>query len=169
MENNEILNQLIQILLPILATFLTGVFTYIGNKLKKAYEEKVNNETVKVVVENAVKFVEQVYTDLKGKEKLQLATEQVSEILESKGIKLSAAEINMLIESAVYGLNEGWFDKKENQELLKDLRLLATDLKVKVAEPEVVVEETPIALEVGEQEEQNIEDAIAVEAAEITE
>ena len=129
MENNELLNQFIQILLPILATFLTGLFTYIGNRLKKVYEEKVNNETAKAVVEDAVKFVEQVYTDLDGKEKLKKATEQVSEVLASKGIKISAAEINMLIESAVYGLNEGWFDKKENQQLLKDLQTLAIDIK----------------------------------------
>lgn len=144
MEQNEVLNQFIQILLPILATFLTGLFTYIGNRLKKVYEEKVNNETAKAVVEDAVKFVEQVYTDLNGKEKLQKATEQVAEVLASKGIKISAAEINMLIESAVYGLNEGWFDKKENQELMQDLKLLATNLK---AQPEVVVEEMPIVEE----------------------
>ena len=142
MENNEIFNQFIQILLPILATFLTGLFTYIGNRLKKVYEEKVNNETAKAVVEDAVKFVEQVYNDLSGKEKLEKATIQVSEILQSKGIKITPAEINMLIESAVYGLNEGWFDKKENQELLKDLRLLAENVKQEsVPAPEVIIEE----------------------------
>ena len=109
MENNEILNQFMQILLPVLATFLTGLFTYIGTKLKAAYENKVNTETAKTVVENAVRFVEQVYTDLHGKEKLEKATEQVSQILQSKGINITKAEINMLIESAVYGLNDGWF------------------------------------------------------------
>lgn len=153
MENNEILNQFIQILLPILATFLTGLFTYIGNRLKKVYEEKVNNETAKAVVEDAVRFVEQVYTDLNGKEKLQKATEQVAEVLASKGIKITSAEINMLIESAVYGLNEGWFDKKENQQLLKDLQTLALDIKTnqvveqeiqeEVAKEQVVEEEKP--------------------------
>ena len=97
MENNEILNQFIQILLPILATALTGLFTYIGTALKKAYEEKINNETAKAVVTDAVKFVEQVYNDLSGREKLEKATEQVSEVLQSKGIKITPAEINMLI------------------------------------------------------------------------
>ena len=57
-------NQLLDILLPVLATFLTGLFTYIGTRLKKVYEEKVNTETAKNVVEDAVRFVEQVYTDL---------------------------------------------------------------------------------------------------------
>ena len=142
MEGNEILNQFIQILLPILATFLTGLFTYIGNRLKKVYEEKVNNETAKAVVTDAVKFVEQVYNDLSGREKLEKATEQVSEVLQSKGIKITPAEINMLIESAVYGLNEGWFDKKENQELLKDLKLLAQNAKQEsISTPEVILEE----------------------------
>ena len=114
MEGNEILNQILQIVLPILATFLTGLFTYIGTRLKKVYEEKVNTETAKTVVEDAVRFVEQVYKDLHGKEKLEKATAQVEEVLQSKGITISEAEINMLIESAVYGLNEGWFNSADN-------------------------------------------------------
>lgn len=115
MEWSEVVNQLIQILLPILATFLTGLFTYIGTRLKKVYEEKANTETAKTVAQDAVKFVEQVYKDLHGKEKLEKATQQVSEILQSKGINISDAEINMLIESAVYGLNEGWFSDTTKQ------------------------------------------------------
>ena len=106
-------NQLLDILLPILATFLTGLFTYIGTRLKKVYEEKVNTETAKNVVEDAVRFVQQVYKDLKGPEKLEKATAQVVEILQSKGISMSEAEINMLIESAVYGLNKGWFQPEK--------------------------------------------------------
>ena len=86
MEGNEILNQILQIVLPILATFLTGLFTYIGTRLKKVYEEKVNTETAKTVAEDAVRFVEQVYKDLHGKEKLEKATAQVAEVLQSKGI-----------------------------------------------------------------------------------
>lgn len=108
MDWTTIINQLVDLLLPILATFLTGLFTYIGTRLKKIYEEKVNNETAKIVVENAVRYVEQVYKDLHGKEKLEKAIEQVSKVLESKGITITDAEIYMLIESAVYGLNEGW-------------------------------------------------------------
>ena len=134
MEWNDLLNQLIQILLPILATFLTGLFTYIGTRLKSAYEQKVNTETAKVVVENAVRFVEQVYKDLHGKEKLEKAVEQVSQILASKGINLSEAEINMLIESAVYGLNEGWFEFKEPKTVVIDDSSNATKVVVKDSE-----------------------------------
>lgn len=119
MDWTAIGNQLIDILLPVLATFLTGLFTYIGTKLKSAYEKKVNTETAKAVVEDVVKFVEQVYTDIHGKEKLQKAIEQASIILQNKGISISEAEINMLIESAVYGLNEGL--NTEQKEALKEI------------------------------------------------
>ena len=134
MDWSEVVNQLIQILLPVLATFLTGLFTYIGTRLKNAYEQKVNTETAKVVVENAVRFVEQVYKDLHGKEKLEKAVEQVSQILASKGINLSEAEINMLIESAVYGLNEGWFEFKEPKTVVIDDSSNATKVVVKDSE-----------------------------------
>lgn len=122
-------NQLLDILLPILATFLTGLFTYIGTRLKKVYEEKVNTETAKTVAEDAVKFVEQVYTDLHGKEKLEKATEQVAEVLQSKGITISEAEITMLIESAVYGLNEGWFKKGELQDSTSNDKAIENPVK----------------------------------------
>lgn len=134
MDWSEVVNQLIQILLPILATFLTGLFTYIGTRLKNAYEQKVNTETAKVVVENAVRFVEQVYKDLHGKEKLEKAVEQVSQVLASKGINLSEAEINMLIESAVYGLNEGWFELKEPKTVVIDDSSNTTEVVVKDSE-----------------------------------
>lgn len=113
MDWQIILNQLIDILLPILATFLTGLFTYIGTKLKTAYEQKVNNETAKQVVTDVVHFVQQVYNDLDGTEKLKKAIEQSSQILSSKGITLTEAEITMLIESAVFGMKQGLTQPKQ--------------------------------------------------------
>lgn len=132
MNNNEILNQIIQIILPILATFLTGLCTYIANRLKKVYEEKVNTETAKTVANDAVRFVEQVYKDLHGKEKLEKAVEQVSQILTSKGITITEAEITMLIESAVYGLNEGWFKDNELTDGKEDTNTVADDKETEV-------------------------------------
>ena len=140
MGDNNFLNQLIQILLPILATFLTGVFTYIGNKLKKTYEEKVTNDTTKAVIKDVVQFVEQVYSDLHGKEKLQKAIEQASAILQSKGIKITDTEIMMLIESAVYGLNEG-LNSDDVKEALKDIK---ADTQLLTQAVEIVEEENQI-------------------------
>lgn len=107
MDWTVLLNQLIDILLPILATFLTGLFTYLGTKLKAAYEQKVQTETAETVIKNVVKFVQQTCKDLNGEEKLKKAISEASTILASKGIALTDTEINMLIESAVYGLKEG--------------------------------------------------------------
>ena len=115
MDWQSILNQALQIIIPALATALAGWFAYLGNKLKNAYEEKVNNETAQAVVKDVVQFVEQVYKDLHGAEKLQKAIEQVSAILQSKGINITETEINMLIESAVYGLNDGWSKELKEQ------------------------------------------------------
>lgn len=143
MEGNEIINQFIQVLLPVLATFLTGVFTYIGNKIKRAYEGKVNNETAKVVVENAVKFVEQVYSNLNGPEKLQKALSEAQAILEEKGIKITQTELNMLIEAAVYGLNEGINEYKQVQELEQArIDALTESTEENVEEVEEEIEET---------------------------
>lgn len=136
MDWTTIGNQLVDILLPVLATFLTGLFTYIGTKLKSAYEKKVNTETAKAVVEDVVKFVEQVYTDIHGKEKLQKAIEQASTILQNKGISISETEINMLIESAVFGLKGGL--TSDLKEALKDIK---SDTKLLTQTVEIVEED----------------------------
>lgn len=133
MDWQGILNQALAILVPALATAVAGWFAYLGNKLKNAYQEKVNNETAQAVVRDVVQFVEQVYTDVHGKEKLQKAIEQVSIILQSKGIKITETEIMMLIESAVYGLNEGLTaDLKETlKDIQADTKMLMEAIEVK--------------------------------------
>lgn len=136
MEWQSILNSALQILVPALATALAGWFAYIGNKLKNAYQEKVNNETAQAVVKDVVQFVEQVYTDIGGKEKLQKAISQASAILQSKGINLTEVEINMLIESAVFGLNEGL--TSDLKEALKDIK---ADTKLLTQAVEIVEED----------------------------
>lgn len=120
MEWQTLLNEALSIIVPALATALAGWFAYLGNKLKNAYQEKVNNETAKEVVKDVVQFVEQVYGDIHGKEKLKKAIEQVSAILQNKGINITETEIMMLIESAVYGLNEGL--TPDLKEALKDIK-----------------------------------------------
>ena len=127
MENNQIIHQIIDILLPILATFLTTVFAVLGTKIKNTYEQSFNTHTAQAVVDDVVRFVQQVYADLDGQEKLKKAIEQASIILESKGIKITEAEINMLIESAVFGLKQGI----TQQELLQaQTKQISTEIEV---------------------------------------
>lgn len=131
MDYTELINGALQIIVPAFATLVAGWFAVLGSKLKAAYQEKINNDIAKSVVKDVVQFVEQVYVDIKGKEKLQKAIEQASIILRSKGIDLTETEIYMLIESAVFGLKEG-FDldlKKELEGIKEETKLLSNKIE----------------------------------------
>ena len=58
------------------------------------------------------KAVEQLYHDLGGPEKLEKAQEGIRQMLEEKGIPISALEMDMLIESVVAEFNYGFGGKK---------------------------------------------------------
>jgi hypothetical protein len=103
---DTIINHVIQILLPVLATALTGIFSWIGITVKNTFEGKIKSETAKSVVNDAVKYVEQVFTDFQGPEKLGEAVLSATQILNEKGIDVSSSELRVLIESSVNGLNQ---------------------------------------------------------------
>ena len=106
--NSELLSQILNILLPAIATLLAGWFTVLGTKLKTAYEKKVNTEVKHSIVNATVMWVQQVYNSLSGAEKLEKAVLRASMLLTEKGIDISKEELEMLIESAVYGLKQGF-------------------------------------------------------------
>lgn len=114
--DTAILDQFLSILLPSLATLLAAWFGVLGAKIKASYEEKINTQIKKDVVAETVNYVEQVYKTIKGDEKLNKAVEKASTILNEKGIPISEDELKMLIESAVYGLNQGLSKEKEEAE-----------------------------------------------------
>lgn len=94
-------------LLEIIVAILTGVASFIGVKVKKLYEEYVNTKTKKDVVDSTVKYVEQVYKDIHGEEKLNKAKDKALEWLNEKGINISDTELEILIEASVNGFNNG--------------------------------------------------------------
>ena len=59
------------------------------------------------MTKNTVNYIQQIYKDSEGELKLIKATQVASELLLERGITLSDLELRMLIESAVYGLNQG--------------------------------------------------------------
>lgn len=107
MDWMSILNQCLDVILPAIASVVAILFGVLGAKIKQVYTERTQNETAKVVVDNVVKWVQQVYYELEGPEKLQKALTQASTILNEKGITISESELDMMIESAVYGLKQG--------------------------------------------------------------
>lgn len=103
----DILNQCLDILLPAVASVIAVILGVLATKIKTTYNDKVQDETVRTIVKSVVEWAQQVYQDCEGPEKLQKALEKASIILNEKGITISDEELNMLIESAVYGLKQG--------------------------------------------------------------
>ena len=96
----EIFNDFIQTYgVTILYTILTAIASFIGVKVKNIYEKYINDKTKKSVVESTVKYVEQIYSDLKGEEKLKKAQDNILTLLNEKGINITELEMNVLIEA----------------------------------------------------------------------
>lgn len=104
------MNEVINILMPTLITAIGAILSYLGVRIKKLYEEKVNTDEKRKVVNTCVKAVEQIYKDLHGEEKLNKAKENIIEILNNKGLTINELELDMMIEEVVNGL------KKEGNE-----------------------------------------------------
>lgn len=93
-------------IMEILATVITAVASFIGVSIKKAYTKYVDTKTKKEIVEATVKYIEQIYKNamVSNEDKLIKAKEKALEWLNSKGLKISDTELEILIESAVNGL-----------------------------------------------------------------
>ena len=100
------------ILLPILATVLTTVLSYVGLRLRVIYETYVNTKEKELVAKNTVQYIEQVFGALKGYEKLEKAKATALDWLQEKGIEISDAELTILIESSVKALKGSFYQEK---------------------------------------------------------
>lgn len=98
--------------MQILFTIVTAIAGYVGIVVKNLCTKYINDKTKQAVAKTAVQFVEQVYKDLHGEEKLSTALSAASEMLAEKGIHVSDLEMRVLIEAAVAEFN-GAFNKTE--------------------------------------------------------
>lgn len=73
--------------------------------IRKKYNQYVNTDTKKKLVNDVVYYTEQVFKALHGKEKLEKAKSTLVTLLNEKGISFTEEELNVLIESAVNQLN----------------------------------------------------------------
>lgn len=96
-----ILDGAMTILIAILAELARRGAIYVKEKgLLKALSKH------KELADLAVAMTEQLYKDLKGDEKKNKAIQVFLDVLGKNGIKLTEAEINMYIESAVKSMND---------------------------------------------------------------
>lgn len=99
--------------LQIMYAIITASAGYIGIVVKNLVTKYLNDKTKKDVAKSAVQFVEQVYKDIHGEEKLAEALVAASEMLAEKGITITDLELRVLVEAAVAEFNEA-FEKKHN-------------------------------------------------------
>lgn len=105
----ELFQQLFETyLIPAVITAVGALFSWIGVQLKKLYQEHIDTKMKEDIVKSTVQYVQQVYKDVSGEERLQEAVKTASDWLTSKGLKVSEAELRVLIESAVYGIKNGF-------------------------------------------------------------
>ena len=97
----------------ILNTLVTAIFGYLGIVAKTLVKKFFNDKTKRAVARDAVKFVEQVFKNLHGEDKLNEAMKAASEMLAEKGITITELELRVLIEAAVAEFNKT-FEEKTN-------------------------------------------------------
>ena len=102
---NEIIQQY---LTQIVVAIFLALAAFLGAQAKALYKRFITTEIKQTVVRDAVRFVEQVYIDLHGPEKLAQAMAKASEILEGYGITISETELVTMIEAAVNEFNNAF-------------------------------------------------------------
>ena len=94
-----------EILMEYLPKIVEYVLIIIVGLLANKAKKLINTDIKRNIVRDTVKYVEQVFNDVHGGEKLNLAIEKATELLRAKGIKIDESEIVVLIESAVSEMN----------------------------------------------------------------
>lgn len=100
----------------ILLALLLALACWLGVQIKNLYRKYVNTEIKQAVCRTAVRFVEQVYKDIHGPEKLAQAMKRASEMLAEYGITITEYELVSLLEAAVNEFNNA-FNRNDKPEL----------------------------------------------------
>lgn len=110
----EILNTILnsKAVLVVLEAVLTILASYIAKKISTY----LNTKTKKDVAKTVALAVEQMYKGLHGEEKLKKGLDMFASMLNEKGIKASATELQYLLESAVGEFNKVFYQTTEIDE-----------------------------------------------------
>lgn len=112
------MNELVQAITPILLALLVAIIGYLAKiagiqvqRVADKYAIKAKLDANKTIVDLAVKYVQQVFNEADNKTKYNEAKNKALEILSEKGIKITDAELNMLIEASVSNFKQGMTEK----------------------------------------------------------
>lgn len=101
----------------IIITIVSSFLTLLGAWIKKEYNKKNRTTTIRQVVEDCVKYVEQKSKTTQIENKYTLAKDKAQNILKSKKINITDDEIDLLIEAFVNCINK---EKDSLEEALKN-------------------------------------------------
>lgn len=104
---------LLAVLVPVLAGFLVELLRRkLGTEKMRKIQEELNAKQELALL--AVRFVEQVYTEIHGEEKYQKAAEWLVEQATKVGLKLTTGEVKGLIEAALRELKDAFGEEWAN-------------------------------------------------------
>lgn len=96
---------IMQYVIQIITSLVLMAVAFIAKQAKNAYVKHINTQTKIDVAYSAMMFVEQIYKDVHGPEKLNKALDAAEEELAKLGIQFTNEEMLMFIESAVSEFN----------------------------------------------------------------
>lgn len=97
--------------LEIIKAVVLAIFAIIGVYAAKLQTKYIDTDTKRKIAATTVAYIEQVYKDLHGGEKLARALVVAASMLSQKGIKTTEEELKVLLEAAVKEMNDKF--KKE--------------------------------------------------------
>lgn len=92
----------------LVGALLCAIMGSLGFAAKRLYEKHINTEEKKSIARTVAAFVEQVWKDIHGSEKMEKALETASALLKKKNIDYDASEMRVLIEAAVAEFNDAF-------------------------------------------------------------
>lgn len=96
------------------------VAALLGTQARVLYKKHVDSEEKEAVANAAVLFVQQVYKELHGADKLAEALDAARVLLEKRGIAFDREEMEILVEAAVGNFNDAFFRDAEEEQLPDD-------------------------------------------------
>lgn len=94
--------------MELIGLLLAAILGCLGKEIGDIYREHINDATKQAIAKTCAAFVEQVWKNLHGEDKLWKALETAQELLTKKGIAFDADEMMVLIEAAVAEFNDAF-------------------------------------------------------------
>ena len=92
----------------LVGALLCAIMGTLGFAAKRLYEKRINTEEKKSIARTVASYVQQVWKDIHGPEKMAKALESAEELLKKKNINFNASEMRIYIEAAVAEFNDAF-------------------------------------------------------------